>query len=171
MQPEKLNQVGKTALRISQFGVGGTAFGNIYQAVADSQANATIDAAIAAEHIGKAEALNAAIAAGLNYFDTAPLYGFGLSETRLGQGLAHHDRSQVVISTKVGWRLQPLAAGEEHSSLFANAPRFRQVMDYSRTATLRSIEESLQRLQTDHIDILLMHDPDEGITTNPGRNP
>ena len=156
MQPEKLNQVGKTALRISQFGVGGTAFGNIYQAVADSQANATIDAAIAA---------------GLNYFDTAPLYGFGLSETRLGQGLAHHDRSQVVISTKVGWRLQPLAAGEEHSSLFANAPRFRQVMDYSRTATLRSIEESLQRLQTDHIDILLMHDPDEGITTNPGRNP
>jgi D-threo-aldose 1-dehydrogenase len=156
MLPEKLNQVGNTALRITQFGVGGTVFGNIYSAIEDNQANATIDAAVEA---------------GLNYFDTAPLYGFGLSESRLGQGLARHERNRVVISTKVGWRLEALAPGEENRSLFANAPRFRQVMDYSRDTTLRSIEESLNRLQTDHIDILLMHDPDEGITTTPGRDP
>ena len=156
MQPEKRNTVGKSTLQISQFGVGGTAFGNIYNAIQDQQAQATIDAALAA---------------GLNYFDTAPLYGFGLSETRLGQGVARHPRDRFVISTKVGWRLQPLAAGEINESLFADTPRYRQVMDYSRDAVLRSIEESLTRLQTDHVDILLMHDPDEGITTNPGRSP
>jgi D-threo-aldose 1-dehydrogenase len=155
MRPEQRKPVGRTTLEITQFGVGGTAFGNIYNAIADDQATATIDAAIAA---------------GLTYFDTAPLYGFGLSETRLGQGLARHDRNQVVISTKVGWRLEPLAATEENASLFRNAPRYRQVMDYSRDTTLRSIEASLNRLQTDRIDILLMHDPDEGITTNPGRD-
>lgn len=156
MQPEQRNQLGRTALTISQFGVGGTAFGNIYSPIEDEQATATIDAAIAA---------------GLNYFDTAPLYGFGLSETRLGQGLARYERNRVVISTKVGWRLEPLAASEENTSIFRDAPRYRQVMDYSRDNTLRSIEESLKRLQTDRIDILLMHDPDEGITTNPGRDP
>lgn len=156
MQPEQRKPVGATGLQISQFGVGGTAFGNIYSAIEDTQANATVDAAIEA---------------GLNYFDTAPLYGFGLSETRLGQALTHHSRSGVVISTKVGWRLEPLGEGEENPSLFAEAPRYRQVMDYSRDSTLRSIEASLTRLNTDRIDILLMHDPDEGITTHPGRNP
>jgi D-threo-aldose 1-dehydrogenase len=155
MQPEQRKRIGKTELSVSQFGVGGTAFGNIYNAIEDDQASATIDAAIAA---------------GLNYFDTAPLYGFGLSESRLGAGLAKHDRNSVIISTKVGWRLDPLAADEENPSLFANAPRFRQVMDYSRDATLRSIEASLKRLQTDRIDILLMHDPDESITTDASRN-
>lgn len=153
MQPEKRNQVGATSLQLTQFGVGGTAFGNIYSAIEDAQANATVDAALAA---------------GLNYFDTAPLYGFGLSESRLGQALTRHDRNAVVISTKVGWRLEPLAPGETHESLFADSPRFRQVMDYSRDATLRSIEASLKRLQTDRIDILLMHDPDEG-STNDGK--
>jgi D-threo-aldose 1-dehydrogenase len=156
MQPELRNQIGQTSLTVSQFGVGGTAFGNIYSAIEDQQATETMDAALTA---------------GLNYFDTAPLYGFGLSETRLGRGLARHERDEFVISTKVGWRLEPLGVGEENPSLFADAPRYRQVMDYSRDATQRSIEASMKRLQTDRIDILLMHDPDEGITTNPGRDP
>jgi D-threo-aldose 1-dehydrogenase len=155
MQPELRKQIGQTSLTVSQFGVGGTAFGNIYSAIEDQQATETIDAALTA---------------GLNYFDTAPLYGFGLSETRLGHGLARHTRDEFVISTKVGWRLEPLGAGEENPSHFADAPRYRQVMDYSRDATLRSIEASLKRLQTDRIDILLMHDPDED-TTNRGRVP
>jgi D-threo-aldose 1-dehydrogenase len=156
MQPEQKNRVGRTSLEITQFGVGGTGFGNIYSAIEDEQANATI---------------KAAIQAGLNYFDTAPLYGFGLSEQRLGQGLAHYRREGYVISTKVGWSLVPLAAGQEDESLFDRALPYRQVMDYSRAAILRSIDESLERLQTDRIDILLMHDPDEGITTHVGRDP
>lgn len=156
MQPEHKNQVGRTALQITQFGVGGTGFGNIYSAIEDQAAQETIDTAIQA---------------GLNYFDTAPLYGFGLSEMRLGQGLARYRRDDYVISTKVGWRLVPLDSGQADESLFDRALPYRSVMDYSRDAILRSIDESLQRLQTDRIDILLMHDPDEGITTHLGRDP
>jgi D-threo-aldose 1-dehydrogenase len=156
MQPEQKNQVGRTSLQITQFGVGGTGFGNIYSAIEDQAAQETIDAALAA---------------GLAYFDTAPLYGFGLSEVRLGQALARHQRGEYVISTKVGWRLEPLAEGAVDESLFDRALPYRSVMDYSREAILRSIDESLERLQTDRIDILLMHDPDEGITTHVGRDP
>lgn len=156
MQPEQRNPVGKTGLAISQFGVGGTGFGNIYSPIQDQQAT---------------EIISAAITAGLNYFDTAPFYGFGLSETRLGQGLAQVARERYVLSTKVGWSLVPLGEGEENKTVFQGVPRYRQVMDFSREAILRSIEDSLRRLNTDHIDMLLMHDPDEGITTDPARDP
>ncbi|RIK32114.1 MAG: pyridoxal 4-dehydrogenase, partial [Chloroflexi bacterium] len=156
MQPDRRNQVGRTSLQITQFGVGGTGFGNIYSAIEDQAAQETVDTAIQA---------------GLIYFDTAPLYGFGLSEVRLGQALARYQRDDYVISTKVGWRLVPLDEGQADESLFDRALPYRSVMDYSRDAILRSIDESLQRLQTDRIDILLMHDPDEGITTHIGRDP
>jgi D-threo-aldose 1-dehydrogenase len=156
MKPDQRRAIGQTSLQISQFGVGGTGFGNIYSAMEDQQAN---------------DICATALRAGLNFFDTAPLYGFGLSETRLGQGLRPFARGQFVISTKVGWRLVPLGADEENTSLFRQTPRYRQVMDYSRDAILRSIEDSLTRLGVDRIDILLMHDPDEGITTNPSRDP
>jgi D-threo-aldose 1-dehydrogenase len=156
MNPGKQNQIGKTALQIAQFGVGGTGFGNIYSAIDDRQSD---------------EIIAAALNAGLNYFDTAPFYGFGLSETRLGRGLAPFSRSQYILSSKVGWRLVPLGVDEENTTVFRNVPRYRQVMDFSREAILRGIEESLQRLQTGHIDILLMHDPDESITTDPARDP
>jgi D-threo-aldose 1-dehydrogenase len=108
----------------------------------------------------------------MRYFDTAPLYGYGLSEIRLGKGVTRYPRDQVVISTKVGWSLVPLEPGQPQAiDIFAKALPFRGVSDYSRDAILRSIEESLKRLNTDRIDILLMHDPDEAISIQPGRGP
>lgn len=159
MQPDKRNQVGQTALKITQFGMGGTGFGNIYKAVGDQDAQATIDAAWNA---------------GVRYFDTAPLYGGGLSEIRVGQGLARYPRHEFVISTKVGWRLEPIEAGDSQSgptNVFADALPYRGVMDYSLDAAKRSLEASLTRLDTDHVEIVLMHDPDESISIQPNFDP
>ncbi|MFN8493581.1 MAG: aldo/keto reductase [Caldilineaceae bacterium] len=159
MQPDKLRQVGKTALHITQFGLGGTGFGNIYKAIGDQDAQATIDAAWQA---------------GIRYFDTAPLYGGGLSEIRVGKGLARYPRAEFVISTKVGWRLEALEPGSQLSGpekVFDHALPYRGVMDYSLDAAKRSLEESLQRLNTDNIEIVLMHDPDESISLQPNFDP
>jgi D-threo-aldose 1-dehydrogenase len=93
------------------------------------------------------ETLNTAIQQGVNYIDTAPLYGFGLSEERLGKALRQHVRESLVISTKVGVILTP---GKRNGIL----------RDYSRGAVLRSWESSLKRLGVDAVDILFIHDPD-----------
>ncbi len=157
MQPNQLRRIGTTSLQVTQFGLGGTALGNIYSAVEEQAALDTV---------------SAAYEAGMRYFDTAPLYGSGLSELRLGKAIARYPRDQVVISTKVGWALVPLEPGQPQViDIFDKALPFRGVIDYSRDAILRSIEESLKRLNTDRIDILLMHDPDEAISIQPGRDP
>jgi D-threo-aldose 1-dehydrogenase len=96
------------------------------------------------------ETLRAAVQQGVNYIDTAPLYGFGLSEERLGKALCLHDREKLVISTKVGVILDP-SRGKGSESM---------VRDYSRGAVLRSWESSLSRLGVDAVDILFIHDPD-----------
>jgi D-threo-aldose 1-dehydrogenase len=150
-------QLGNTSLQVTPFGLGGTTLGNIYSAVEEQAALDTIDAAYQA---------------GVRYFDTAPLYGYGLSELRLGKGLARYPRDQVVISTKVGWSLVPIEPGQTQAiDIFAKALPFRGVIDYSRDAIQRSLAESLKRLNVDHIDIVLMHDPDEALSIQPGRDP
>jgi len=157
MDAGQLRQIGKTSLYVTQLGLGGTALGNIYSAVDEQAALETTDAAYQA---------------GVRYFDTAPLYGYGLSEQRLGKALARYPREQVVVSTKVGWALVPLEPGQQHAiDIFAQALPFRGVMDYSREAIRRSLEESLERLHLDRLDIVFMHDPDEGISLQPGRDP
>ncbi len=157
MKASQLRQIGNTTLSVTQVGLGGTALGNIYSAVEEQAALDTVDAAYQV---------------GVRYFDTAPLYGSGLSELRLGRGLARYLRDQVVISTKVGWALVPLEPGQQQAiNIFDQALPFRGVMDYSRDAILRSIEDSLKRLNTERIDILLMHDPDEAVSVQPGRDP
>ncbi len=95
----------------------------------------------------------------VRYFDTAPLYGHGLSERRLGHALCSHERSEFVLSTKVGRLLVPLDEGERYAGMRDDEP-FAIRHDYSREATLRSVEESLDRLGLDRIDILLCHDID-----------
>jgi D-threo-aldose 1-dehydrogenase len=155
MHPAQQRAIGKTGLSVTLLGLGGTALANMYSAISAEQALETIQAAFAA---------------GLRYFDTAPLYGRGLSETRLGAGLASLPRSQIVISTKVGYTLEPappgLAAGIFIEPM-PNAVRF----DYSRDAVLRSVEGSLQRLGCDRLDILYIHDPDESLSVQPGHDP
>lgn len=128
---------------LPSLGMGTAPLGNLYRAVSDAEAMAT---------------LSAAFAAGIRYFDTAPHYGFGLAERRLGEALAEHDpQGKAIISTKVGRLLLPTQAkGERHG--FVDADPFEPHFDYSHDAVLRSFEGSLGRLRRDRIDLLLAHD-------------
>jgi D-threo-aldose 1-dehydrogenase len=139
--------VGRSVLRLTEVSLGGAQLGNLYRAITDEQAVATVDAAWER---------------GIRYFDTAPHYGLGLSERRLGTALAGRPRSEYVLSTKVGRRLEPLSPpGELDDEGFDVAATHRRVWDFSRDGVLRSLEESLQRLGVDGVDIVYLHDPDE----------
>ena len=122
--------------------------GNLYREIDDATAAATV---------------NAAWDAGIRYFDTAPHYGLGLSERRLGDALASRPRDEFVLSTKVGRLLVEDPRGEEQpdDDGFAVTSSLRRKWDFSRDGVLRSVEGSLRRLGTDHLDIVYLHDPDE----------
>lgn len=156
MKANDRESVGPHGLEFTRMGLGGTAFGNLYSAIDEKAAG---------------ELAKAASAVGVRYFDTAPLYGYGLSESRLGVGLADLERDEFVLSTKVGYTLVPRDPDKPFETLFADVPPLETVFDYSRDAVLRSIDSSLERLQLDRIDILLIHDPDEGVTLEPGVDP
>jgi D-threo-aldose 1-dehydrogenase len=98
--------------------------------------------------------------AGIRYFDTAPMYGHGLAENRLGTALRSRRREDFVLSTKVGRLLKPAHGRSFDSGLWMDVPSFEVVYDYSYDGTLRSIEDSLQRMLTDRIDIAFIHDCD-----------
>jgi len=131
--------------QITPLGFGSAAIGNLYRPIADEVSFATVEAALAA---------------GVRYMDTAPHYGFGLSEKRLGASLAQLDpQRHVVVSTKVGRRLDPTP----HADLtqvrqgFVSPEPFESVFDYTYDAVMRSYEASRQRLRRE-IDILYVHD-------------
>ena len=152
MKRDKKQEIGGQGLEVTQMGMGGAALGNLYEVV---------------EEDGAAETIASAYAAGIRYFDTAPLYGYGRSENRLGLELSRYKRDELVISTKVGYSLVPRTEEEPPESPFVNVPPLDKAFDFSRDAVLRSFEESLKRLQTDYIDIPFIHDPDEGISIQP----
>lgn len=137
-------------------GLGGTGLGNMYRAT---------DPAVAHETV------HAAFRNGLRYFDTAPVYGFGLAESRLGEAIASLPRDEIVISSKVGYDLVPIPPETMQPALWAAAPPFRADFDYSRDGVMRSLEGSLKRLGTDRIDMVAIHDPDEAIHFAPGEDP
>ncbi|MDX1901159.1 MAG: aldo/keto reductase [Gammaproteobacteria bacterium] len=137
----KKNHLVSADFFLTALGLGGAALGNLYQAISDDVA---------------AETILAAWASGIRYFDTAPHYGCGLSERRLGKVLKQFPRHDYVLSTKVGRLLRPGVSTEK--SIFENALPFYEVFDYSYDGIMRSFEESVQRLQTTYIDILLIHD-------------
>ncbi len=104
-----------------------------------------------------------ALAAGVRLFDTAPLYGLGKSESRLGKALQGASRDSFVLASKVGRLLEPedpekLATREVE---FVDAPPLRAIFDFSYDGVMRSYEESLRRLNLERIDILHIHDPDD----------
>jgi D-threo-aldose 1-dehydrogenase len=101
------------------------------------------------------EAIDRAWDLGILFFDTAPYYGSGLAETRLGLALRGRPRADFVVSTKVGRRLEPGRSG------WHGAPPHRAYFDFSYDGALRSLEESLERLGLDEVDVALVHDPDE----------
>ena len=108
-----------------------------------------------------AETLQAAWAAGIRAFDTAPHYGAGLAERRLGEFLAGRPRDEFVVSTKVGRLLVPAAGDVDGAEGFYGTPPLTRIRDYSRDGVLRSLAESLGRLGLDRVDIALIHDPDD----------
>ncbi|WP_432174354.1 aldo/keto reductase [Streptomyces sp. Tue6028] len=130
-------------------GFGTAPLGNMFRDIPDDEASATVHAAW--DH-------------GIRYFDTAPFYGAGLSEIRLGEALADRPRDEYVLSTKVGRvildELEDPASRElgEKGGLFEHGRPNKMINDYSADATLRSIEDSLRRLRTDRLDIVWVHD-------------
>lgn len=140
--------VGRTAVAVTELGFGGASLGNLYR---------TTD-----EVVGRA-AVAAAYEAGIRYFDTAPHYGLGLSEQRLGRALADLPREEYVVSTKVGRALEPnpsptgsdLAAGG-----FDVPDDFVRRWDFSAEGVRRSLDQSRERLGLDRIDVVYVHDPD-----------
>ncbi|MDL2401681.1 aldo/keto reductase [Rhizobium mayense] len=148
--------VSRSGLSVTTMGLGGTGLGNMYRATDPKVAHDTV---------------HAAFENGLRYFDTAPVYGFGLAETRLGEAIRTLPRQDIVISSKVGYDLVPIPDSEVKPVLWDEAPPFRAEFDYSRDAVLRSIENSLKRLGTGYIDMLAIHDPDEAIHFARGEDP
>jgi D-threo-aldose 1-dehydrogenase len=137
-------ELGKTGLELCTLGFGGAAIGNLYRVLSDEDASA---------------AVHESFTAGIRYFDTAPFYGFGLSELRLGKAL-NGAQPPPVISTKVGRRLVPTGPQDEsvgREGYFSPRP-FAPVFDYTYEAVMRSHAESLDRLRVTRVDILLCHD-------------
>jgi len=127
-------------IELSPLGLGTAPLAGLYDAVGEETAHAVV--ARAWEH-------------GVRYFDTAPYYGSGLAEQRLGAALRDRPRDEFVISTKVGRLLRP------GRSDFAGAPALEAYFDFSYDGVLRSFAESLARLALDRVDVVLVHDPDE----------
>jgi D-threo-aldose 1-dehydrogenase len=132
---------------LTELSLGAAPLGNLYDEVSDDDAARTVEAAWRA---------------GMRYFDTAPHYGLGLSERRLGAALANYPRDEYVLSTKVGRRLEPNPGGESGMDAGFSVPAtHRRVWDFSRDGILRTLEASLARLGTDRVDVVFLHDPDD----------
>jgi D-threo-aldose 1-dehydrogenase len=147
--------IGDTAVRVSLLGFGGAALGNLYAPVSPADAEA---------------AVHSAWDAGVRFFDTAPSYGSGLSELRMGAALAAHPRADYTLATKVGYRLEPVE-GDTGPNMFKATLPYRPTTDFSADAVKSSLEGSLERLGVDRIDIVWLHDPDEATSIRPGADP
>jgi D-threo-aldose 1-dehydrogenase len=142
-------QLGRSPVRVTELAFGSAAIGNLFTEVTDEDARAAVDAAWEG---------------GIRAFDTAPHYGLGLSEQRVGEALRHRPRSQYVISTKVGRLLEPAGADVPRGcdqEGFAVPARYVRRFDFSADGVRRSIEASLLRLGLDRVDVALIHDPDD----------
>ncbi|MGW6024203.1 aldo/keto reductase [Streptomyces sp. NPDC055099] len=140
--------IGPGGVEVTELSFGAAGLGNLYTPVTDEEAAAAIDAAWEA---------------GIRYFDTAPHYGIGLSERRLGQALRAHAREAYTLSTKAGRLLEAVErpVGDDLAHGFAVPATHRRVWDFSADGIRRSLEASLTRLGTDRVDIVYLHDPDD----------
>jgi D-threo-aldose 1-dehydrogenase len=137
-------RLGRTGLDVSALGFGTAPLGDLYRKLDDATAIAAVERAFAL---------------GVNLLDTSPLYGHGLSEHRCGAALRRMPRSQMVVCTKVGRWMDPFH-GRAGGSGFVGGQPHRAVVDYSYDGTMRSVEQSLLRLGTDRVELLLIHDVD-----------
>ncbi|WP_243695221.1 aldo/keto reductase [Agromyces protaetiae] len=147
-RPETRAAAEAVGTRLGPLGFGAAPIGNLYREVTDAEARA---------------ALETAWAGGIRYFDTAPHYGLGLSERRLGAFLRERPRDEFVVSTKVGRILEPnpdFAGGDDLDHGFAVPNDLVRRFDPSETGVRKSLEDSLERLGLDRVDVLYLHDPD-----------
>ncbi|MFC9062094.1 aldo/keto reductase [Streptomyces sp. NPDC057074] len=139
--------LGGSGVPVTALGLGAAAIAGLYEAVGEDEAAATVEAAWDA---------------GIRYFDTAPHYGLGLSERRLGAALRTRPREDFVLSTKVGRVLEPHdGGGDDRANGFAVPATHRRRWDFSADGVRRSLEDSLTRLGLDRVDLVLLHDPDD----------
>jgi D-threo-aldose 1-dehydrogenase len=144
IDPWETRALGRTAVRVTRLGFGGAPLGNLFRPLDEPEATATV---------------RRAWAAGIRYFDTAPLYGSGLSERRLGAALYDEPREAFVLSTKVGRRLVPRSAGAPAAEgAYVDVPPLTPVFDYTAEAARASLAESLERLRVARVDVVLIHD-------------
>jgi D-threo-aldose 1-dehydrogenase len=136
-----------SAVSLTRLGYGTASIGNHSRALSDADADTILEAAWAS---------------GIRHFDTAPHYGLGIAERRLGRFLTGRPRGQFVVSTKVGRLLQPNPAGAGRQDVegFVVPATHRRVWDFSAAGVRRSLEESLGRLGLDRVDVLYLHDPE-----------
>ncbi len=145
MNPHEAVPLGRTSLTVTRFGLGTAPLAGLFEAVDEAQGVGVIERAWEA---------------GVRFFDTAPLYGHGLAEMRLGKVLKQKQRDEFTLASKVG-RLLRADAPPEPGQSFRGVPPVNPVFDFTYDGVMRSVEESLQRLGLDRIDILHIHDPDD----------
>jgi len=142
-----VSTLGRSGVEVSDLAFGAAAIGNLFTEVGEEQAH---------------EAVTVAWQRGVRYFDTAPHYGLGLSERRLGAALREHPRTEYTISTKVGRRLEPTRdGGDDLANGFAVPATHRRVWDFTADGVRRTLEASLERLGLDRVDVVYLHDPDD----------
>ncbi len=141
IDPAETRPLGRTAVRVTRLGFGGAPLGNLFRPIPETVAVDTVQAAWAA---------------GVRYFDTAPLYGHGLSERRIGAALRGRPRDAFVLSTKVGRRLVPRPP--EPGGAYVETPPVAPVFDYTAASARDSLAASLERLGVDRVDVALIHD-------------
>ncbi len=151
MDPAALVPLGRTGLRVTRVGLGTAPLGGLFEAVGDSAAHAVVERAYVL---------------GIRFFDTAPLYGCGLAEMRLGHVLRRKPRGEFVVATKVGRLLRPGAPPDPaqpfwRERVVRDGLPVHPVFDFSYDGVMRSVEESLGCLGLDRVDILHIHDPDD----------
>ena len=139
------NKLGRSGMSLTEMGFGGAPLGGVGQRASEDQAM---------------EILREAYESGIRYFDTAPLYGKGLSEKRIGKFLNTVSRDSFVISTKVGRLLVPKDEGQRDQMIHHDESKS-IIYDYSYEGAKTSLEASISRLGIDHVDLLLCHDIDE----------
>lgn len=148
-------KLGRTGLEVTALGFGSAPLGDIYEVLDDATAISTVETAARL---------------GVNLFDTAPLYGQGSAEHRIGTALRRQPAGSFVVSTKVGRLLTPAPAGRVRTSRFVGGLQFNVTNDYSYDAAMRSHELSLHRLGLPKVDVVLIHDAD-GWTHGPEEGP
>jgi D-threo-aldose 1-dehydrogenase len=145
MNPDTKVKFGRVDLEVSAFGFGTAPIGNIFREIDEGTSDAMIQSAWSA---------------GVRYFDTAPMYGHGLSELRTGHSLRWKNRDDFVLSSKVGRVLKPARKQDIDYAPWTNAGRFTMHFDYSYDGIMRSFEDSLQRMNLERMDICFIHDID-----------